>query len=118
MAVSRPSFNASWQRWAGVRLSRESEVVVRLVTARSHRGLDRLEVGAALRVEQSGQPRHPVRPLGAEVQSAPAGTVLVAEQAVGIEVVGYALTKFRDDPGVDTGCVLDQCALGGFDVDR
>ena len=70
-------------------------IFVRLVAAGPHRGLDGLEVRAGLRVEQSGQPRHAVGALRAEVQPAAPGPVLVAEQAVGIEVVGDALTQFR-----------------------
>ena len=116
MAVSRPSFNASWQRWAGLRPSRACGVFVRLVTARPHRGLDGLEVGAGLRVEQAGQPRHAVGPLLAEVQPAATGPVLIAEQAVGIEVVGDALSQLRDDSRIDLGRVLDQRALGGSRV--
>src|SRR6202042_912359 len=84
---------------------------VRLVTARPHRGLDGLEVRAGLRVEQTGQPRHAVRPLLSEVQPAPAGPVLVTEQPVGIEVVGDALTQLHDDSRIDFGRILDQWAL-------
>ena len=91
---------------------------VRLVTARPHRGLDGLEIGAGLRVEQAGQPRHAVGSLLAEVQPAATGPVLIAEQAVGIEVVGDALTQFGHDSRVDLAGLLDQCALGRSRVGR
>ncbi len=52
------------------------------------------------------------------MQPAATGTILVGEQAVGIEVVGDALTKLRDDPGVDPGRMPDQGALGGCDIGR
>ena len=88
------------------------ETFLRLVTARPHRGLDGFEVGAGLRVEQAGQPRHAVRPLLSEVQPASTGPVLIAEQPVGIEVVGDALTQLHDDSRIDFGRMLDQRALG------
>ena len=88
------------------------ETFLRLVTARPHRGLDGFEVGACLRVEQAGQPRHAVGPLLAEVQASAAGPVLIAEQPVGIEVVGDALTQLHDDSRIDFGCLRDQRALG------
>ncbi len=87
--------------------------VIGLVTARPHCCFDGFEVRAGLRVEQSGQPRHAVGSLLAEVQPAATGSVLIAEQAVGIEVVGDALSQLRDDSRIDFGRVLDQGALGG-----
>ena len=98
---------------AGLGIAVRVGVGVRLVTAGPHRGFDRLEVRAGLRVEQSGQPRHAVGPLPAKMPPAAAGPVVVAEQAVGVEVVGDALTQCGHDPCVDPGCVLDQLALGG-----
>ena len=86
---------------------------VGLVAAGPHRGFDGFEVRAGLGVEQSGQPRHTVGPLLAEVQAAATGPVLIAEQAVRIEIVGDALTQLRDDSRIDCGRVLDQGALGG-----
>ena len=88
-------------------------VFVRLVTARPHCCLDGFEVRAGLRVEQAGQPRHAVGSLPAEVQPAATGPVLIAEQAVGIEVVGDALSQFGDDSRIDFGRVLDQGAFRG-----
>ncbi len=93
-----------------------ARVVVRQVTSWPHRGFDGLEICARLRIEQTGQPRHPVWPLRAEAQAASPGVILVAEQSVGIEVVGNSLTEFHHDAGVDLRRMLDQCALGGFDV--
>src|SRR6201999_3400246 len=66
-------------------------VFVTLMATGPPRGFDRFEVRPTLRVEKTGQPRHAVGPLLAEVQATAPGPILVAEQAVGIEVVGDAL---------------------------
>src|SRR5882757_10972253 len=54
----------------------------------------------------------PSGPLPAEVQPAATGPVLITEQAVGIQVVGDALSQFGHDSRVDLARLLDQCALG------
>lgn len=83
-----------------------------LVAAGPHGRFDGFEVGAGLGVQQTGQPRHPVAPLRAEVQPAAAGPVDVVEKTVGIEVVGDPPAQLGDNGGVDFGRMLHQPALG------
>ena len=45
------------------------------------------------------------------MQPAATGPVLVAEQSIGVEVVGDPLTQFDHDAGIDGAGVLDQRAL-------
>ena len=45
------------------------------------------------------------------MQAAAPGAVLVAEKAIGVEVVGDALTQFDHDAGIDGAGVIDQRAL-------
>jgi hypothetical protein len=54
----------------------------------------------------------------AQVQPAATGPVLVAEQPVGIEVVGDALTQLHHDSRIDVGRMFDQRALGRGRVGR
>jgi len=82
------------------------------MAAGPHRGFDGFEVRAGLGVQQSGQSRHAVRSLWAQVQSAAARPIVVGEKAVGIQVVGYSLAQLRNDSGVEFGGMLYQLPLG------
>jgi len=87
-------------------------IAVGLVSPRAHHSGRRLQIGAGLGVQPTGQPTHTVGPLGAEHQAAATGAVLVGEVAVGIKAIGDDRSDGRDELGVLLAGVADQGALG------
>ena len=115
MPALRPSLTASCSRWrpaAGVGLSVVDLVLVGLVAAGADGGVDRLQIGAGLRVEPAGQSAHAVGTLRCQVQPAAAGAVVLVEQAVGVEVIGDPPPDHGDELGVLTSGVAHQDSFG------
>lgn len=98
------------------------------MAAGPHRSFEGFEIGPSLGIQQTGEPRHPVGPLWAQVHTATAGAIGFGETAIGIEIVGDPVAQPGDHGGVELGRMPHQRALrvghvdggdaGGQRVDR
>ena len=115
MPALSPSLRASCSRCGPLRgsgVDLVGLVAVGLVAAGAHGGVDRLQIGAGFGVDPARQPAHAVGALGAQVQTAAAGAVVLVEQPVGVEVIGDSAPDHGDERGVLTNRVAHQDSFG------
>ena len=87
-------------------------VGIGLVATWAHGGVERFQVGAEFGVDPAGKVAHAVGALPGKIQSTAATTVVLVEQAVGVEVVGDAPADVCDEIGVLTLRVAHQDSFG------